>query len=583
LRAILKNYLPAIACALTPILCYLLARPYAEIGIYDDWSFVKTAQVFAQTGHIAYNGWASPMLGWQACLGALFVKLFGFSFSAVRFATVIEATATAFLMQRIFMRAGMNSSNATLATLIFILSPLYLPLAFTFMTDVSGVLCIMACLYMCLRAVQAAREDSAIAWICSAALLNALDGTARQIAWLGVLVIVPSTVWLLRRSRRVLVAGSLSCIAGTTFVVAAMYWFAQQPHAEPFSPISDRIGWESLKNVARACLLGGEQLIFLASPVLLMYTRCLHSRNRQMMVLCATVVLCFALMGFTLIHPGVLKWWVSPVEDSMTDNTFGKLNAMAVQETGLPTAAYGLRFLMTGATILGILSFATCSLERAHERLFPERKWDSLSWKELGIMIGPFSLAYITLLASIAAHREMFNRYLLPLLAVLLLMLMRYCQEAMKTHLPLASVILTVVLGGFSIAATHDGFALYRGYRSAIDVLRSGGIPATAIFEPWEFVGWTEIDQVGYINYPETQTAQAGSEPRLAPALPASCDDWSARFLTSASAIHPVYAISVNPTECGGRVAFPLIAYRTWVAPHINSIYAVRLPASLPH
>jgi hypothetical protein len=118
MRTKLKNYLPALACAPLPILCDLLIRPHAEIGD-DDWSYIKTAQVLAQTGHIAYNGWATAMLGWQLCFGAFFVKLFGFSFTAVRFSTAIEAVATAFLPQRTCLRAGLNSWNAALATMDF--------------------------------------------------------------------------------------------------------------------------------------------------------------------------------------------------------------------------------------------------------------------------------------------------------------------------------------------------------------------------------------------------------------------------------------------------------------------------------
>src|ERR1700733_11976418 len=165
LRATGKNYLQAAACALTPLLCYFVVRPFAEIGILDDWSYIKTVQVLAQTGHIVYNGWATAMLGWQLYLGALFVKVVGFSFTAVRFASVVESMATAFLLQRTFVRAGLNAWNATLATMTFVLSPVCFPLEVTFLTDVSGVLCIVVCFYMCLRALQAESERAAVVWI----------------------------------------------------------------------------------------------------------------------------------------------------------------------------------------------------------------------------------------------------------------------------------------------------------------------------------------------------------------------------------------------------------------------------------
>ena len=130
----LKSWLPAFACALIPVLCYLLIRPYAEFGICDDTLYIKDAQKLALTGHIAYGGAEGPMLGWQLYLGAFLIKLLGFSFTAVRFSTVIEAAATAFLLQRTFLRAGINSCNATLVTVAFVLSPLYFPYVYTFMS-----------------------------------------------------------------------------------------------------------------------------------------------------------------------------------------------------------------------------------------------------------------------------------------------------------------------------------------------------------------------------------------------------------------------------------------------------------------
>jgi 4-amino-4-deoxy-L-arabinose transferase-like glycosyltransferase len=132
------------------------------------------AQVLAQTGHVVYNGWETPMLGWQLFLGAAMARLFGFSFTAVRLSTLIVAMATAYLVQRTFVRAGIRPWNATLATMTFVLSPMFVPLAFGFMTDISGVFCTVLCLYMCLRAVQAGTENSMTAWISVAAMLNGL-------------------------------------------------------------------------------------------------------------------------------------------------------------------------------------------------------------------------------------------------------------------------------------------------------------------------------------------------------------------------------------------------------------------------
>ncbi len=169
------------------------------MGISDDGPYILMAQTLARTGHVAYNGWAAPMLGWQLYLGAAFIKLFGFSFTVVRMSTLLVAVLMAFVLQRTLVLAGVNGGNATLGTLAFVLSPLYLMLSVTYMSDIFGLFAVVTCLYGCLRALQAPTDGSTILWLCFAVATNAIFGTSRQIAWLGILVMVPSTLFLLGR------------------------------------------------------------------------------------------------------------------------------------------------------------------------------------------------------------------------------------------------------------------------------------------------------------------------------------------------------------------------------------------------
>ena len=123
---------------------------------------------------------------------------------------------------------------------------------------------------MCLRALDARTENRAIAWIVLATLSSAVGGTARQTGWFGVLLIIPCTVWLLRRKRRVLVAGCVFCIVGACFVMAAMHWFAHQPHVDPESQLPSAIDSLYLKNLGRVVLGGLGVLTLCALPVLLL-------------------------------------------------------------------------------------------------------------------------------------------------------------------------------------------------------------------------------------------------------------------------------------------------------------------------
>ncbi len=574
MRTALKSHLPEAICAIAPIVCYLLIEPYAKIGIDDDWSYIKTAQILAQTGHIAYNGWATAMLGWQLYFGAFFVKLFGFSFTAVRFSTALEAVVAAFLLQRICIRVGLNSWNATLATLTFVVSPVFLARAFTFMSDISGTLCILACLYMCLRAIQARGENSAAAWISLAALVNAAGGTARQIAWLGVLVMVPATLWLLRRNRRALIAGCISWIAGVGMVAASMHWFANQPYSIP-PPLLSKNVFELVKNFGRAVLGGAGVLMLFALPVLLFFGGYLRSWRRRAAAVVAAVV---AMAPIHLLK--IDKWPANEAFDSITTPTFDRLNVLAAQVVHLDLAHYALRMLLTGATVFGFLCLGLCFFERRQEHPEPQVQKAPISWQKLGVILVPFSAAYLVLLALQSA---IFQRYFLPLLAILLLVLTRFYQERVQEKLPLASIFLIFLFGAYSVAATHDNFALYRGYASAIDELRSNGTPVTAILGPWEFGGWTEVEAAGYVNDIRIRVPKGAYVPQPARIFPENCTQWFFGSLDEMPVLKPAFAVSSNPQECGGQVAYPPVTYRTWIAPRVNMIYAVRLPASFPH
>ena len=201
-------------CAFAVAVCVLIANPAANMPYLDEFSYAKTALDFVRTGHIVYNGWATAMLGWQIPWGALFIKLFGFSFTVLRFSMLPIAMVTVYLFHLILRRFGINPGNAVLGALTLALSPLFLPMEASYMTDVPGLLVILVCIYMCQRAVAARSDRVAILWLCSAVLVNVAGGTVRQIAWLGALIMVPSTAWLLRERCGMKVAGVLLWICG---------------------------------------------------------------------------------------------------------------------------------------------------------------------------------------------------------------------------------------------------------------------------------------------------------------------------------------------------------------------------------
>ncbi len=185
------------------------------------------------TGHIQYNGWSAAMLCWQLYLATALIKVLAFPLPQSASARWWYPVASAFLLQRTLVRCGISERNPLIGTFALVLSPLYLLLSAMFMSDIHGLFGLILCLYACLRALQAPDDRASIGWLCFADSANAAVGTSRQVAWLGVLVMIPCTIWLMRARRRVLIAGAGAAIAGVRIIGACLIWLRHQPYTTP--------------------------------------------------------------------------------------------------------------------------------------------------------------------------------------------------------------------------------------------------------------------------------------------------------------------------------------------------------------
>ena len=127
--------------------------------------------------------------------------------------------------------SDLREANATFATLTLVLSPLFIPLSFSFMSDIPGMFAIVVCLYLCLRAVDTPLPSQTSAWLMAASVSSALLGTVRQTSWLGLFVMVPSVWWLVRKRRPPVTALAVVWFLSANFVFSCMYWFSKQMYS----------------------------------------------------------------------------------------------------------------------------------------------------------------------------------------------------------------------------------------------------------------------------------------------------------------------------------------------------------------
>lgn len=544
------------------------AHPVAEMGFIDDWSYIKTAQVFAQTGHLVYNGWATAMLGWQVPWGALFIKLFGFSFTVVRLSILPVAMATIALFHAILVRFGVNPQNAVLGTLTFALSPIFMPLAASFMTEVPGMFAIVLCLYLCQRAVAAGSSKATIVWLCLAVASNLVGGTARQIAWLGALVMVPSTGWLLRKRHGVLLISALLWVISVGGVFTCMQWWNLQPYSVPESPFKNFEHRPASPTIVCFELLGfALTLSLLVYPVLAAWLPQMRRLSRATLLRVALLTALF----------GVAQWitrWAFPW---ITDVIYDEFLAPGLYANNLAPSL--LPFWLRQA--ISLLIFATLLLfaEGLRIKVWPlvkQKRFQAASWEDILWLLGPFTLIYFAVLMPRLFHWVIFDRYLLPILPIAITCLLRVHQRWIAPTLPAISTAMLAIVALISIGLTHDWFATNRAQLAAIAEVRASGVPGTEIQGGFAYDGWTQIKDGGYVNEPRMIVPVGAFHPDIRFSMPpAPCRYFWAPYTP---AIHPKFTIIFRKVDCLAPSKYPPVHYRTWLPPYNRTIVVQQIP-----
>lgn len=548
-------------CAFAVAVCVLLVFPVANMPFGDDFSYTKTALDFARTGHFVYNGWATAMLGWLVPWGALFIKVFGFSFTVVRLSVLPIAMATVYVFHDVLRRFEINEANAVLGALAMALTPLFVPMASTYMTDIPGLFVIVICMYMCQRAVAAHTDRVALLWLCSAALVDVAGGTVRQIAWLGALVMVPSTAWLLRERRGMKAAGVILFLCSFVGVLACLHWFNRQPYSLPEHVYRGPIHLRMLVHLAAELLRALLCLLLVVFPLSVAWLPVAGRLNGHARLRIAGAMAVLALLAIILSRLGRANTWLMP----------WLIPLLETQAIG------GVTTWMKIVMSLLILAPALVLFERMADRKNRSGKSGTRRspWHEIAWILGPFTLSYICLLAPRATYDIIQDRYLLGLIPSSIVILLSLYQERVTVKMSALSLVTLTVFAVYAVAGAHSLFAGCRALVRAVDMVQSSGVPRKFIQAGMASDGWAQIQGNGYINDSRLVVPPGAYKPDTSNLkLPDEC---TIDFASFTPAITPRYFLTFPPMSCFAPTHFPPVHYTIWLPPFHRTLYVQQL------
>jgi hypothetical protein len=567
-----KTWLMGLFCAAVVVVAVLVTYPVAEMGFIDDFSYVKTAQVFARTSHLVYNGWATAMLGWTVPWGALFIKLFGFSFTVVRLSTLPVAAASVALFHASLKRFGLDAHDAVQGALILGLSPLFLPLSATYMTDIAGTFVILLTLYLCQRALGAQSDRATVLWLLCAALTNVVGGTARQIAWLGALVMVPSAAWLVRRRRGIKLEAVFLWLASLCAIVTCLRWFERQPYVliERIveGPVSTRLVAHMLMELLKAFLC----LLLVLLPITIAWLSLRSKLSVSARVRIAAVLLLFATGSVVLGKQETLEHRVMP----WLGHVIGTLSIFPSTGEMLGSRVTTITMPVRVFLSLVVLCAALFLLEHLLTRPWKTTKPADPSLRQALYLLGPFTLSYVALLMPRGMYSFIYDRYLLGLMPGAIAILLLVHQRWVAPRLPAVSTAVLVIFALYTVGATHDWFSLNRARVAAVQEVRATGVAATSIQGGFDYDGWTQIEASGYINDRRIRNPPDAYHLDLKiQRLPGRC---RLDFAKYTPAIEPQYFVVFERMPCLASSRFDAVTYHTWLPPFRRTIYIEQAP-----
>lgn len=483
-----STYYPVGAIIAVWVVMELLVNPRGNFPLNDDWCYAKTVYALVRTGRLEFIQIVPMTLLTQVLWGALFCKLFGVSFFALRLSTMALSLVGLLATYGLLREVQASRKIAFIGCMVVAVNPIYVNLSNTFMTDVPFYAFALLTLYLFARALN---RDSNPA-LAAGTLLACATTLTRQAG--VVLPIAFSLAYLLKNgiSRRAAIRaltppaitlGALTGYQQWLTVTDRLPAYSRLMTQEAFSFLSRGLGPITV-SLAQILLVVLVYLGLFLLPFLVLLGRRSVSLVSvgSFAVLTGAVILTHRWMPLNT-QPGdiIVNFGVGPL--TLRDVFLDKLPHW-------PSAPMWFWIMVTlagaagGGILVRHLFLAVKSLLSLKAKRY--------TYGQALTMLLIVTFAALFCQSVVLSGLAYFDRYFL-LLVPISMMLVLLNGDAVARHgrgvLGLAAAIL-LLYGIFSAAATHDYFSWNRARLDALYDLTNMQVPTDRIDGGYEFNGW---------------------------------------------------------------------------------------------
>ncbi len=475
------------------VVMLFIVNPVGEFPLNDDWVYAKPVSLIVNHHPYFIGDMYSAVLIAQAFWGTLFCLLGrGFSFTALRFSTIVLGLAGAVIFYFLVYDFSKNRKISFLAALLLMINPLYFSLSNTFMTDVPFVATTLFSIFFFVKYINAPQLKFLI-W---ATLFSIFAALIRQFGVLipiafGVCEIIIQKKSLANRLKY-LIPAVLTCIA----LEIGLKWlkhinsYPENPHSSSILDFpSNPVYWskEVVKRSQNALFYFG--LLFF--PLLLFFKIPSFKTVNSFLRVSGIVVLVVIGILFISLYRGF------PTVNILNDGYLGPKCLSDVLLYHIPghdidsfsgTTMKIIYFIGYVGVILFSMNIGGLLVKAGKYSKLPLPAFSLNAHKKLFIAI--CSAGYFFLLLAPSDH---FDRYLLPLFPLFCLLFFTEVGTAARIRVPAIafSTIFIVYMIYFSACGTHDYLSWNRVRWQAVDYLtKDQNISIHKIDAGYEVNGW---------------------------------------------------------------------------------------------
>src|SRR6185312_6571387 len=135
------------------VIMVCIINPIGNFPINDDWQYARPVSSLVNQGRYISPDAYSPIIIAQVFYGAFFCKVFGFSFTVLRFSVLILGIIGVLVFYAL-TKLFTGSKVAFIGALILLVNPLYFSLANSFMTDVPFLVFSIISMYFFILSIE---------------------------------------------------------------------------------------------------------------------------------------------------------------------------------------------------------------------------------------------------------------------------------------------------------------------------------------------------------------------------------------------------------------------------------------------